>query len=198
MPAPKNNQHAKGNNGGRPSKYKPEYAETARKLCARLGFTDEQLADWFEVNVRTIYAWRLRHDEFSQATRAGKDEADDLVERATVQHITGYYVIAEELDRYGNLKQLRKWVPGNAHAGMKWLAARRPQVYREQKDVHHSLSTNDAFLRFLDLMDEEQKLLKAQRARVIEHQPSPDINSPVAVEDVVLVQCSSGKELASR
>ena len=45
---------------------------------------------------------------------------------------------------------MRKWIPGNAHAGMKWLAARRPSVYREQKDTKHHLDADDAFLRFLD------------------------------------------------
>jgi hypothetical protein len=54
---------------------------------------------------------------------------------------------------------------------MKWLAARRPEQYREQKDVHHSLDMDQAFLRFLDQLDEEQKLRKAERARVIEHMP---------------------------
>jgi hypothetical protein len=78
-----------GNKGGRPSKYKPEYAEIAGKLCARAGFTDVQLADWFEVSVRTIYEWKIEHDEFSQALRAGKEETDNLVERSTVQHIIG-------------------------------------------------------------------------------------------------------------
>ena len=37
-------QYAKGNKGGRPSKYKPEYCEVAQKLCAMGGFTDLQLA----------------------------------------------------------------------------------------------------------------------------------------------------------
>jgi hypothetical protein len=41
----------------------------------------------------------LKHVEFSEACRAGKGETDDLVERATVAHITGYYVEVEELDR---------------------------------------------------------------------------------------------------
>jgi hypothetical protein len=50
----------------------------------------------------------------------------------------------------GNVKQMKKWIPGNPHAGMKWLAARRPEVYREQKEVKHALSMDEAFLRFLD------------------------------------------------
>jgi hypothetical protein len=76
----------------------------------------------------------------AQTLRAGKGEPDDLVERSTLQHIKGYYATIEKIDRYGNVKQLRKWVPVNAHAGLKWLAARRPEVYREQKNVKHMLS----------------------------------------------------------
>jgi hypothetical protein len=172
MPAPKGNQNALGNKGGRPTKYKAEYAETAQKLCARLGFTDEQLADWFDVTVSTIHLWRLKHVEFSEACRAGKAETDDLVERSTVQHINGYYVEVEELDRHGQKQTLRKWIPGNAHAGMKWLAARRPSVYREQKEHKHSLNMDDAFLRFLDQMDEQAKLDRAERVKLIEHRPN--------------------------
>ena len=47
-------------------------------------------------------------DEFCEACRVGKGETDDLVERSTVQHITGYYVIVDEMDRFGNVKQM-KW-----------------------------------------------------------------------------------------
>jgi hypothetical protein len=83
------------------------------------------------------YEWKLEHDECSQTLRAGKGE---LVERSTLQHTKGCYATIEEIDRYGKVKQLRKWVPVNAHAGLKWLAARRPEVYREQKTVKHMLS----------------------------------------------------------
>jgi len=169
MPASKGNQYAKGNRSK--NKYKPEYAETARKLCAKSGFIDIQLAEWFEVTEKTINNWKLAHPEFAEALRVGKAETDDLVERSTVQHICGYYVLVDELDRNGNIRQLRKWIPGNPHAGLKWLAARRPEVYRDQSHVKHTLSMDDAFLRFLDQMDEEQKLLRSQNARVIEHQP---------------------------
>jgi hypothetical protein len=199
MPAPKDNKNAVGNRGGkgRTSLYKPEYAEQAQKLCAMAGFTDQRLAEWFEVTERTINSWKLKHIEFASALRAGKAETDDLVERATLAHITGYHTDTEKATRNGKIK-VREWVKGDAHAGMKWLAARRPQVYREQKDVHHSLNMDQAFLRFLDQIDEEQKLLKAQRARVIEHQPSPDMKSQVANEDAVLGQFGSGKDQAAR
>jgi hypothetical protein len=170
MPASKGNQYAKGNKGGRPTKYKPEYAEIARKLCAQCGFIDLQLAEWFKVNIDTIYHWKLKHPEFAEALKVAKAEIDDLIERATVAHIAGYYATVDEMDRFGNVKRMQKWIPGNPHAGMKWLAARRPEQYRERKEDKRILSMDDAFLQFLEKMDEEQKALKALNAprKVIE------------------------------
>ena len=155
MPAPKGNRYAKGNKGGRPSKYKPEFAETAQKLCAMCAYTDAQLANWFEVSVRTINDWKLRHPEFAEALKVGKAETDDLVERSVVAHISGYYVTEDEMDRFGNVKQLRKWISGNPHAAMKWLAARRPEQYRAQKKKR--LSMDNAFLRFIELVEKEAR-----------------------------------------
>ena len=91
------------------------------------------MSDWFEVDVTTIHEWKLKHPEFAEALKVGKAETDDFVERATVAGICGYYVTVDEMDRFGNVKQMRKWVPGNPNAGMKWLSCRRPEQYRERK-----------------------------------------------------------------
>jgi hypothetical protein len=56
---------------GRPSLYREEYAEQARKLCL-LGATDQELADFFEIDVRTIYDWKRTKPDFSQAIMRGK------------------------------------------------------------------------------------------------------------------------------
>lgn len=74
---------------GRPSKYLPEYAEQARKLCL-LGATDQEIADFFEVDVRTVYRWKAEHDEFCQSLKAGKEVADERVERSLYQKAIGY------------------------------------------------------------------------------------------------------------
>lgn len=42
---------------GRPTLYREEYAEQARKLCL-LGTTDAELADFFNVAVDTINEWK--------------------------------------------------------------------------------------------------------------------------------------------
>jgi hypothetical protein len=70
MPAPKGNQNAKGNRGGRPTLYKPAYAAQAAKAC-QAGFTDQELADLFGVAVSTISAWKAEHVEFSDALKPG-------------------------------------------------------------------------------------------------------------------------------
>jgi hypothetical protein len=49
MPAPKGNQNARGNHGGRPVKYKPEFVAQAKKAC-EAGFTDRELAELFGVS----------------------------------------------------------------------------------------------------------------------------------------------------
>ncbi len=188
MPAPKGNQYAKRNKSK--NKYKPEHAETARKLCAQ-GFIDIQLAEWFEVTEKTINNWKLAHPEFDQALRVGKAEIDDLVERATVAGISGYYVMVDEMDRFGNVKKMKKWIAGNPHAGMKWLSCRKPEVYREQKEVKHALSMDDAFLQFLDKMDERAKAEKARNARMVDHKPMLEV-------EVVEVVCDGDKLEANR
>lgn len=195
MPAPKHNKNAVGNKGGkgRATLYKAEYADQAQRLCAMAGFTDQRLAEWFGVTERTINCWKLKHVEFASALRAGKAETDDLVERATVAHIMGYHTETEKPTRNGKIK-VREWVKGDAHAGMKWLAARRPAEFREQKDIKHTLDAGNAFLLFLEEMEERAKLEKSQRAKVIEHMPeegTADVGSAVPIKNALIIQSES-------
>jgi hypothetical protein len=51
---------------GRPSKYQPEFAEQALKLC-RLGATDKELADFFQVDLGELALWAWESREFFDA-----------------------------------------------------------------------------------------------------------------------------------
>ena len=48
---------------GRPSSFRPEFAEQAFKLCL-LGATDADLADFFHVSEQTVNAWKKAHPDF--------------------------------------------------------------------------------------------------------------------------------------
>ena len=122
---------------GRPSKFKPEFIAQAEKLC-KLGATDMEIADFFEVEVRTVYRWKAENEQFCQALKAGKDEADDRVERSLFARANGYE--HDEVDiRVVNQAivqtQIRKYYPPDTTAAIFWLKNRKPKEWRETKAV---------------------------------------------------------------
>lgn len=129
------------NLGGRPTEYEPEYAEQATKLCL-LGATDDELADFFKVHRATIYRWKHTHPEFCAAIVAGKEVADERVERALYQKATGYNV-TEEMAIKVKLEQFRegvevveveKHIPSDTTAAIFWLKNRRSQQWRDKQE----------------------------------------------------------------
>jgi hypothetical protein len=74
---------------GRPTKYKPEHVQFAKSL-AKLGATDADLADMFQVRISTIRLWMNIYPEFSEAIRVGKDAANKRVERSLYERANGY------------------------------------------------------------------------------------------------------------
>lgn len=121
----------------RPTKFKPEFVAQAEKLC-RLGATDIEIADFFEVDARTIYRWKAENDEFCQALKIGKAESDDRVERSLFARATGYE--HDEVDIRvvgGEIVQtpIRKYYPPDTTAGIFWLKNRRPGIWRDKQDI---------------------------------------------------------------
>jgi hypothetical protein len=121
----------------RPSKFKSEYTGQAEKL-AKLGATDIEVADFFEVDVRTLYRWKGEHEAFCQALKVGKAEADDRVERSLFARANGYEhdevdirVVGGEIVQTG----IRKYYPPDTTAAIFWLKNRKPEQWREMKAV---------------------------------------------------------------
>lgn len=120
---------------GRPSSYKPEFVEQARKLC-ELGATDIDLADFFEVSGRTIYRWQAEFPEFCQALKAGKAAADERVERSLYHKAVGYTHDAVKIFLpAGAAKPVyapyREHVAPDTTAAIFWLKNRRPEQWRD-------------------------------------------------------------------
>ncbi|MFA5898056.1 MAG: helix-turn-helix domain-containing protein [Hyphomicrobium sp.] len=122
---------------GRPTKYKPEYAEQARKLCA-LGATDAQLADFFEVSISTVSLWKVKHQEFSEAISIPKDVADSRVEQSLYRRAMGYEHDEVDIRVVGGEiveTPIRKYYPPDSVAMMFWLKNRQSDKWREVKAV---------------------------------------------------------------
>jgi hypothetical protein len=71
------------------SLYLPEYSEQVEKL-ARLGATDDEIADFFNVCRATISNWKTNHPEFLDAMQRGKIVADMEVADKLYRRATGY------------------------------------------------------------------------------------------------------------
>lgn len=129
---------------GRPTDYKSEYAKQAEKLCT-LGATDQELADFFEVDVRTVYRWKHDHEDFCQALKAGKDVADERVERSLYQRAIGYEQDEVKIFMPANAPEpvyapFRAKIAPDVTAAIFWLKNRRSSEWRDKQEVDHTSS----------------------------------------------------------
>lgn len=126
---------------GRPTDYRPEFVARCAELCAQ-GATDAELADEFEVSVRTLYSWRNRYPEFLQALKTNKELADERVERSLYERATGYERDSVKifLAKDGSVVEapFREHVPPDSTAMIFWLKNRKPVQWRDKVDLEHS------------------------------------------------------------
>ena len=79
---------------------------------ARDGMTDEQIAGKMGIGVRTLYEWKKKYPQFSQALKSGKEVVDYAVENAL----------------------LKKALAGDVGACCFWLKNRRPDKWKDKQD----------------------------------------------------------------
>jgi hypothetical protein len=126
---------------GRPTKYRPENVEQAKKL-ATLGATDREIADFFEVNEATLNRWKLAHPEFCESLKVGKAEADERVEQALYRRALGYSHDATKIaiNASGDVTQVPfvEHYPPDTTAAIFWLKNRKPEDWRDVSRQEHS------------------------------------------------------------
>lgn len=129
-------------NAGRPSSYRPEFAIQAVKLC-KLGATDRELADFFEVTEQTVNNWKLQFPEFFESLKRGKDEADARVEQSLYHRALGFShpdVHVSNFQGDVTLTPITKVYPPETVACIFWLKNRQPEAWRDKVEVEHSTS----------------------------------------------------------
>ena len=134
----------------RPTKYKKEYCEQARKLCNK-GFTDKELASFFDVEESTINNWKLKHPEFLESLKSAKLYSDEAVVNSLYNKAIGYTLDEEreEESEQGFKKvKTKKQVAGDTTAMIFWLKNRQPDRWREKQE--HQITLSDDFESLLD------------------------------------------------
>jgi hypothetical protein len=126
--------------GGRPSKFKPEFVDQARKLAA-LGATDRDAADFFNVSEATLHRWKHTFPEFCDALKVGKDAADQRVEQSLYRRAIGYSHDAEKIAINADGKVTKvpfvEHYPPDTTAAIFWLKNRKPDEWRDKAHVEH-------------------------------------------------------------
>jgi len=120
----------------RPTKYKQEYAEQARKLCL-LGSTDSELADFFEVEESTINNWKHDFPEFLESIKKGKAQADADVADRLYQRAMGYEHDEVDIKMFAGQvikTPIRKIYAPDPTAAIFWLKNRQKGKWRDKID----------------------------------------------------------------
>ncbi|WP_420465605.1 helix-turn-helix domain-containing protein [Panacagrimonas sp.] len=124
---------------GRPSKFKDEMVDQARKL-ANKAFTDAEVAEFFNIPRTTLYRWMNDHPELRDALKLGKVAADERVERSLYERATGYSHPDVHVSNYQGavtLTPINKVYPPDTTAMIFWLKNRRPEEWRDKVDHEH-------------------------------------------------------------
>lgn len=123
---------------GRPSAYRPEYAEQAYKLCL-LGATDVEIADFFRVDVATYYRWQRRYPALREANVRGKIIADAEMADSLFQRGRGYSHPAVKIfvtPKGGeHIVPYIEHYPPDTTAALKWLHNRQGHRWRDKQEV---------------------------------------------------------------
>lgn len=112
---------------GRPSKYKSTFPRQAEKL-ARLGATDVEMADFFQVAESTWHKWRMENDRLDAAVRRGKLWSDANVADALYKRAIGYSHLENKVVMQGGkpvVVKVKKIHPPDTTAIIYWLKNRR-------------------------------------------------------------------------
>lgn len=154
----------------RPTEYIADvYLPWAQSLAME-GLIDKEIAERMGVARSTLKLWAYKYPEFSDAIKIGKDSADAKVQQSLFRRATGYMEkekkIIVEMDAEGKQKPARietteKHIVPDVGAICFWLKNRRPDEWRDKKDVELSGNPFEDLMKSATATDDEEEA-KAQ------------------------------------
>lgn len=131
---------------GRPSKF--THLDLAKvKVVAGKGWTDDEMADFFEVHRATWYRWKAEFEEFCDALKEWKDEANARVERSLYERALGYSHPEDKIFNDSGEAMVVptiKHYPPDTTAAIFWLKNRNPAEWRDKQELEHTVSKDVA------------------------------------------------------
>lgn len=125
--------------GGRPNLYLEEVKDKLILVqgWARDGLINEQIANNLGISTKTLYEWKNKYSEFSEALKKGKKIIDMEVENALLKRAMGYSYteLQTSTDADGNVftKEIVKEVTPDTTAQIFWLKNRKPKEWRDKQ-----------------------------------------------------------------
>ena len=112
------------------------------------GLTDEQIAEKIGIRRPTLYDWKKKYSDISDALKRGKEVVDRQVENALLKRALGYEFkeITQELTEDGMrvTKVITKQQAPDTTAQIFWLKNRKPEEWRDKKETEIKGSLNVA------------------------------------------------------
>ena len=130
---------------------------------ARDGLTDEQIAQNIRISRETLYAWKKKYPDISDALKRGKEIVDRQVENALLKRALGYeYEEVKKKFECGVMTErtvTKKEVIPDTTAQIFWLKNRKPDKWRDKPDYEDTSA--------LDKLD---SILKEMRDNAVKQQ----------------------------
>ena len=131
---------------GRPEAYKRSFNKQVEKLC-KLGATDKELADFFDVCEKTINNWKTKYPQFLQSIKKGKQIADMNVANSLYKRAVGYTgkdikrkfktIVVDDVSKEVECEreEATKHFSPDVTAQIFWLKNRQPKKWRDTKTL---------------------------------------------------------------
>ena len=151
-------QPKRKSNAGRKGLYK-EWLEANNLILlegwARDGLTDEQIAHNIGITTTTLYDWKKKYPQFTEAIKSGKEVVDRIVENALLKSAMGYKFDEVVKERVYNpetgeseiveVKRTTKDVAPNSTSLIFWLKNRQPAKWRDTKNIDAAVEVKNPF-----------------------------------------------------
>lgn len=121
---------------------------------ARDGLVDEQIAENIGIRAGTLYDWKNRFPDISEALKKGKEVVDRQVENALLKRALGYTYAEITYENGVETKRVIKEVVPDTTAQIFWLKNRKPEIWRDKREI--STDDNDQVMEFIKAMRDDQ------------------------------------------